>query len=456
MRQMSIGFHEAALYEAAKDAIRQNLQDNGIEFVRLQFTDLFGFVKNVTIPAEELEHAWEGKLLFDGSSVSGFSSVEQSDMVLMPDPKTFSAFPWREEDAGIAYLYCDVYGTDGKPFEGCPRGILKRTLQEASELGYDLQVGPEGEFFLFRTDEFGRPLFDIHDEAGYFDPSPVDQGEEARRDILFTMKKLGYIIEASHHEVAPGQHEVDFRYGDALSIADKWMTFKQIVKSVARRHGLYATFLPKPFAGRNGNAMHCNQSLCGRNGNNVFFDPASPDGLSQIAKHYIGGLLTYATEFAAVANPTVNSYKRLLPGYEAPTNLAWSGCNRSALIRIPHSRGNGTRVELRNPDPTANPYLLFALMLQAGLEGIKRKIDPPPEVIGSIYDMSKEEREAAGIAAYPRDLQAALDAMRPSSLVRQALGDHSFHIFLEAKQAEWNSFAEQVHPWEIDRYWPKY
>jgi len=453
---MAVQIHENAAQEAAREAVKRSLKDGGIEFVRLQFTDLFGFVKNVTVPAEELDRAWEGKLLFDGSSVDGFSRVEQSDMLLIPDASTFSALPWREEDAGIAYLYCDVYGSDGKPFEGCPRGILKRVLKEAAELGYDLQVGPEGEFFLFRTDELGRPLFDIHDEAGYFDPSPVDQGEEARRDILFTMKKLGFVIEASHHEVAPGQHEVDFRYGDALSIADKWMTFKQIVKSVARRHGLYATFLPKPFAGRNGNAMHCNQSLCDADGRNVFYDESSPDGLSQVAKHYIGGLLTYATEMAAVTNPTVNSYKRLLPGYEAPTNLAWSGCNRSALIRIPQSRGRGTRVELRNPDPTANPYLVFALMLKAGLEGVKRKIEPPKEVVGSIYEMSAEERLANGIGAYPRDLQAALDSMRESTFVREVLGAHSYDIFLDVKQQEWNSFAEQVHPWEIERYWAKF
>lgn len=394
------------------DNIYQNIKQHHIDFIRLQFVDIFGFAKNMTIHTDQLDEALHGQLMFDGSSIDGFARIEESDMFLKPDINTFQVNPWRPSDKGVAHIYCDVYNTDGTPFEGCPRNTLKRVLKEAALLGYTLSVGPEGEFFLFLTDERGEPVFNIHDHAGYFDLSPIDKGEDARQDIILTMKKLGFHIEASHHEVAPGQHEVDFKYDEALSIADKWMTFKHIVKNTAHKHGLYASFIPKPFSNQNGNAMHCNQSLQDMNGNNAFYDETKESGLSGIARYYIGGLLKHAKGMAAIANPIVNSYKRFQPGYEAPSNIAWSGSNRSALIRIPHARGNGTRIELRNPDPTANPYLVFAIMLKAGLEGIKNQIEPPPEVLGNIYDMSEKERSKNKIGTYPRDLHTALEYMR--------------------------------------------
>ncbi|MGD9679312.1 MAG: type I glutamate--ammonia ligase [Vulcanibacillus sp.] len=432
--------------------IWKKVNDNSINFIRLIFTDIFGFAKNVTIHIDELNQALNGELMFDGSSIDGFARVDESDMYLKPDLNTFEIYPWKPNDKGIAHVFCDVYNTDGTPFEGCPRNILKRVLKEAAEMGYQLNVGAEGEFFLFYLDDKGEPLFDIHDHAGYFDLSPIDKGEDARQDIILTMKKLGFHVEASHHEVAPGQHEVDFKYDDALSIADKWMTFKQIVKNVANKHDLYASFIPKPFAGQNGNAMHCNQSLQDKDGNNVFFDDNTENQLSDTALYYIGGLLKHAKGMAAITNPTNNSYKRLLPNYEAPTNIAWSGSNRSALIRIPGVRGNKTRIELRNPDPTANPYLVFATMLKAGIDGIKNEINPPREINGNLFEMKESEREKNGISRYPRDLHSALEYMREDSLIKEVLREHAYNIFISAKQKEADEYAKQVHQWEIKEY----
>lgn len=441
--------------EGNRERIWRKVKENNIQFIRLQFTDIFGFAKNVAITPDELDKAMDGELMFDGSSVDGFARIEESDMYLKPDLETFSTMTWRPDEQGVGYMFCDVYNTDGEPFEGCPRNILKRTIAEAGEMGYSLNVGPEGEFFLFYTDEKGRPVFDIHDDAGYFDLSPVDRGEDARRDIILTMRKLGFSIEASHHEVAPGQHEVDFKYDEALRMADKWMTFKQIVKNIANVHGLYASFLPKPFARQNGNAMHCNQSLV-KGGDNVFSDPDHELGLSQTALYYIGGLLKHARGIAAICNPTVNSYKRLLPGYEAPTNITWSASNRSALIRIPIANGQSTRIELRNPDPTANPYLVYAVMLKAGLEGIKNKIEPPPAVDKNIFDLSDAERRDYRIGRFPRNLLEALDEMEKDDLVRETLGSHGFESFLKAKRKEWEEYEEQVHEWEINKYLSQY
>ncbi|TVY11148.1 type I glutamate--ammonia ligase [Paenibacillus cremeus] len=435
-----------------RESIKLKVREHHIDFIRLQFTDLFGFAKNMTIHTDELDKALNGQLMFDGSSIDGFASVAESDMYLRPDLDTFQVYSWKPNEAGVAHVYCDIYDADGHPFEGCPRHTLKRALREAELLGYQLNVGVEGEFFLFHMDDKGEPVFRIQDHAGYFALSPDDRGEEARQEIITTMKKLGYSIEASHHEVAYGQHEIDFKYDEALSCADKWMTFKQIVKSIAHKHGLYASFIPKPFARQNGNAMHCNQSLQDRYGHNAFYDPNQPSKLSTITKHYIGGLLKYAKEIAAIANPTVNSYKRLLPGYEAPTNIAWSCSNRSALIRIPHSRGRGTRIELRCPDPTANIYHVFAVMLRAGLEGIKQQIEPPAEVMGNTYRMTTEEKERLHMETYPRDLHTALQHMKDSPLVEQTLGPHAYQTFLEAKQQEADEYAEAVHRWEIERY----
>ena len=446
---------DAADSDTQKRDIKKIISDKGIEFIRLQFTDIFGFAKNVAITTDEIDKALEGELMFDGSSVDGFGRIEESDMYLHPDLSTFQPVPWRPDEEGVAHIYCDVYGTDGRPFVGCPREILKRALREAEDMGYELNVGPEGEFFLFYTDDHGDPLFDIHDAAGYFDLSPVDRGEDARRDIILTMKRLGFRIEASHHEVAPGQHEIDFKYDEALTTADKWMTFKQIVKSIAQDHGLYASFIPKPMSGQNGSAMHCNQSLTD-GARNAFYDPDGESGLSEVALYYIGGLMEHAKALPAICNPTVNSYKRLVPGYEAPSNIAWSCNNRSTFIRIPDSRGDGTRVELRTPDPTANPYLVFAVMLRAGLDGIKKKISPPDVIDQDVFSMSAKDRKACNIGTYPRSLLEALSNMEKDPLIRETLGDHAYSVFLKSKQAEWRDYEVEVHNWEIKRYLAKY
>lgn len=442
--------------EGSKKNIKEKIKSEGIEFIRMQFTDIFGFAKNVAITTDELDNALAGELMFDGSSVDGFGRVEESDMYLVPDLDTFENIPWRPEKQGVAHIYCDVYGTDKKPFEGCPRHILKKVLAEAKELGYDLNVGPEGEFFLFNMDENENPIFnDIHDRAGYFDMSPYDKGEDARRDIILTMKRYGFSIEASHHEVAPGQHEIDFKYDEALITADKWMVFKQIVKNIAHKHGLYASFIPKPFSGENANAMHCNQSLM-KNGKNIFYDPNDEIGLSDIARYYIGGLIKHARGISAICNPTVNSYKRLVAGYEAPINIVWSGNNRSAFIRIPDSRGAGTRVELRTPDPTANPYLVFAVMLNAGLDGIRNKIEPPQECNENMYDMTQKQKDKNNIDRYPRNLLEALMCMKKDPLIKETLGEHAFKIFYNAKIKEWEEYEKEVHQWEIKNYLRKY
>jgi len=355
----------------------------------------------------------------------------------------------------INLLSPSSYTEGGRRLYSLEDYIVLYQILSLKEMGFTLNVGPEGEFFLFYIDDKGRPIFDIHDQAGYFDLSPSDRGEEARKDIMLTMKKVGFKIEAAHHEVAPGQHEVDFKYDDALTTADNWMTFKDIVKNIAKDRGLYATFMPKPFSKENGNAMHCNQSLFA-NDDNVFYDPNDPLELSTTARYYIGGLLKHAKAITAICNPTINSYKRLLPGYEAPTNIAWSTSNRSTLLRIPATRGKGTRVELRNPDPTANPYLVFAVMLRAGLDGIKNKIEPPEEVNENIFSLSRNQQKELNIEQLPRDLQAALDEMRADSLVKQPLGEHVYNRFINAKQKEWDRFNEEVHAWEVKEYLANY
>lgn len=443
--------------DTLKEKIKEKIKKEGFEFIRLQFTDIFGMSKNVAITTDELDKALDGELMFDGSSIDGFGRIEESDMYLVPDLKTFASVPWRpgHDGSDIVHVFCDVYGRDKKPFRGCPRQILKLALAEAEEMGLSLSVGTEGEFFLFNLDKDGNPTTDIHDEAGYFDLSPVDKGEIARRDIILTMKKYGFSIEASHHEVAPGQHEIDFKYETALSAADKWMSFKQIVKNISHEHGLYASFIPKPFAGENANAMHCNQSLS-QNGKNIFYDPDDSIGLSQTARYYLGGLIKHAKGIAAVCNPTINSYKRLVPGYEAPTNITWSRSNRSAFIRIPDSRGAGTRIELRTPDPTANPYLVFATMLNAGLDGIKNKIDPPEECEENLYHMSEADKNNQAIERYPRSLLHALESMKADPLIKETLGKHAFNVFYNTKMKEWQSYEKEVHNWEIKSYLKKY
>lgn len=438
-----------------KKQVLEKAKEMNVKFVRLQFTDIYGVLKNMAITVEQLEKALDGELMFDGSSIEGFTRIQESDMYLRPDPNTFLVFPWRPKDGAVARLICDVYKPDGTPFEGDPRYVLKRAIKEAADMGYTMYVGPECEFFLFLVDDQGRPTTITHDTAGYFDMSPVDLGENARRDMVLNLEQMGFEIEASHHEVAEGQHEIDFKYSDALDVADKVMTFKLVVRTIAQRHGLHATFMPKPIFGINGSGMHMNQSLF-KNGQNAFFDPDGPKQLSEDAYYYIGGLLKHARSFAAITNPTVNSYKRLVPGYEAPVYLAWSAANRSALVRIPAKRGASTRVELRNPDPSCNPYLAIAAALAAGLDGIKNKINPPAETSANIYHMSADERAAAGIESLPSSLLEALEELKNNEVMKKMLGEHVFNKFVEGKMMEWDEYRTKVTQWEIDRYLTTY
>lgn len=432
--------------------------ENNVHFIRLQFTDILGIPKNVSITSKQLEKALDNELMFDGSSIEGFVRIEESDMYLHPDPSSFVIYPWQApENGAVARLICDIYNTDDTPFAGDPRYVLRRALDEAASLGYSFNVGPEAEFFLFHTAPDGSPTLDTHDKAGYFDLSPVDLGENARRDMVLCLEKMGFEIEASHHEVAPGQHEIDFKYSDALDIADKIITFKIAVRTIAQHHGLHATFMPKPVYGVAGNGMHMNQSLFTLDGKeNVFFDPQAPDQLSDIAKHYVAGILKHARALAAITNPTVNSYKRLVPDFEAPVYIAWSGQNRSPLVRIPAKRGLSTRIELRNPDPCCNPYLALAAVLMAGLDGIKNKLTPPPSVDCNIYEMTKEERTAAGIISLPGTLQEAMEELENDEVIQAALGTHVYSRYMEAKRQEWDEYRTRVHNWEVDRYFSMY
>ena len=438
-----------------KQDVLQKAKENGVKFIRLQFTDIFGALKNLAIPVEQLDKALDGEIMFDGSSIEGFCRIEESDMYLRPDPDTFTIFPWRPKDGAVARLICDIYNPDGTPFAGDPRGVLKKALAEAEALGYKMYVGPEAEFFLFHLDEEGRPTTITHDEAGYFDMTPTDLGENARRDMVLTLEDMGFEIEASHHEVAEGQHEIDFKYSDALDVADKIMTFKFVVRTIAQRHGLHATFMPKPIFGINGSGMHTNISLF-KGDNNIFFDPNTADQLSETAKFFIGGLVKHARSFAAITNPIVNSYKRLVPGYEAPVYIAWSGRNRSPMIRIPAKRGLSTRVELRNPDPSCNPYLEIAAILMAGLDGVKNKIAAPAPTEENLYKMSAEEMASRGIQSLPASLEEAINELEKSDVMKAALGDHCFAKYIEGKRGEWDQYRIRVSGWEIKEYLGKY
>lgn len=440
-----------------KEDIIRICKEQDVKFIRLQFVDIFGILKNVAVPVEQLEAVLNNEIMFDGSSIEGFVRIQESDMYLRPDLNTFTIFPWRPSPNKVARLICDVYLPDGTPFPGCPRGVLKKMLKKAEEMGFKFFVGPEIEFFLFLTDENGNPTLQTHDQGGYFDLAPVDLGEDARRDMVLTLEEMGFEIEASHHEVAPGQHEIDFKYDDALYTADNVVTFKLVVKTIAQRHGLHATFMPKPIFGINGSGMHTNMSLARvSDGKNAFLDPNDKLQLSKEAYYFIGGLMKHAREFALVTNPLVNSYKRLVPGYEAPVYIAWSPRNRSPLIRVPAKRGQATRVELRCPDPSANPYLAFAAVLAAGLDGIKNKIEPPEPVEENIFIMSEEERAKRGIGSLPGSLEEAIKEFENSQLMRETLGDHIFEKYLEAKKLEWDDYRTKVHQWEIDSYLTKY
>lgn len=442
-----------------KEAILKEAKENGVEFIRLQFTDLFGIMKNVAITLSQLEKALDNECMFDGSSIDGFVRIDESDMYLRPDYDTWAIFPWRKHlNAQTARLICSVYKSDNEtPFEGDPRNVLQRVIDEAAEMGYGFNVGPECEFFLFKIDEDGRPTLETNDEAGYFDLNPIDHGSNCRRDICLALEEMGYTIEASHHEVAQGQHEIDFQFGDVMTTADRVMTFKHVVKTYATKHGLHATFMPKPVEGINGSGMHTNMSLYDlKTGKNVFDDPDGELGLSETAYNFIAGIMAHVKGIAAFSNPTVNSYKRLVPGYEAPSYLVWSTSNRSCLVRIPASRGKGTRVELRSPDPACNPYLEMALCLAAGLDGIKKGLKPAPSYDENVYALSDAELAAKGIDCLPGSLEEAIAAAEADTFIKETLGDHVFSKYIAGKKAEWDSYKTSVSQWEIDRYMINY
>jgi len=439
-----------------KEDIRQICKEQNVKYIRLQFTDILGVIKNVEIPISQLEKALDNKMMFDGSSIEGFVRIEESDMYLCPDLNTFVIFPWTAEKGKVARFICDINKPDGTPFAGDPRNNLKRVLKEMEELGFtEFNLGPEPEFFLFKLDEKGNPTLELNDSGGYFDLAPTDLGENCRRDIVLELEEMGFEIEASHHEVAPGQHEIDFKYADAITACDNIQTFKLVVKTIARKHGLHATFMPKPLFGVNGSGMHCNLSLF-KNGENAFYDPQDELELSETARQFIAGIVKHAESFTAITNPIVNSYKRLVPGYEAPCYVAWSTSNRSPLMRIPASRGLSTRVEVRSVDPAANPYLALAVLLKAGLDGIKNRMTPPAPVDRNIYAMNKEERLAEGVTDLPSTLAQAIEVLKSNEVMVSALGEHIFEHFVEAKEIEWDIFRTQVHPWERDEYMSVY
>lgn len=435
----------------SREDIMAMVEKQDVRFIRLQFTDIFGILKNVAITPGQLKKALDNDCMFDGSSIEGFARIEESDMYLRPDLNTFVVFPWRPQQGRVARLICDVYTPEGEPFAGDPRYILRRTVEQARQMGFEFQVGPECEFFLFHQDETGKATTVSHDQGGYFDLEPIGQGEDVRREIVFALEDMGFEIEASHHEVAPGQHEIDFRFDEAMVTADNIMTFKLAVKSIAKRYGMHATFMPKPVFGINGSGMHTNMSLSS-GGKNVFYDPEQPDGLSITARQFIAGLIDHVKGICAITNPLVNSYKRLVPGYEAPCYIAWSAKNRSPLIRIPAARGAATRIELRSPDPACNPYLELALCLAAGLDGIRRGLTPCSPTDVNIYQMSAEDRDSCNIEQLPANLSDAIDAMHQDDLVRDVLGDHVLERYTSAKRREWNEYRISVSQWELDRY----
>ncbi len=434
-----------------KQDIFRMVEEEDVEFIRLQFTDMFGTLKNVAITSSQLEKALNNQCMFDGSSIEGFVRIEESDMYLYPDLDTFVIFPWRPQQGKVARIICDIYRPDQTPFQGDSRYILKKVIAQAEEMGYRFDAGPECEFFLFHTDEDGQPTTISHEKAGYFDLGPVDLGENARRDMVLTLEDMGYEIEASHHEMAPAQHEIDFKYDEALVTADNIMTFKLAVKTIAKRHGLFASFMPKPKFGVNGSGMHVNMSLS-KEGKNIFDDSNGKLGLSKEAYYFIGGLMKHMRGMALITNPIVNSYKRLVPGYEAPIYIAWSATNRSPLIRIPASRGGGTRIELRCPDPAANPYLVLAVCLAAGLDGIRNQIEPPAGITENVYQMRFSEKAKLGIETLPEDLGAAIEAFEQDEFIKEVLGEHISDKYVEAKKAEWANYRAQVTDWEINEY----
>ena len=437
----------------SKSEIMQLVKKEGVKFVQMQFMDILGTVKNVTIPATKLGKALDEGVFFDGSSVLGYATIEESDMRLKPDPNTFVVLPWVQDNMKTARIVCDVYDYEGNRFDGDPRAALQRLMERARKKGWVFHTAPEYEFFFLTPDEKGDPTTKPSDYGGYFDLMR-DRGDNVRKEIVTYLDAMGFDVEASHHEVAPGQHEIDLKYADAIASADRVAMMKYVTKTIAYKHGLYATFMPKPIFGVNGSGMHTHQSLMTLQGKSAFHDAKGPYKLSKSALYFIGGLLKYARDTCAVLASSVNSYKRLVPGYEAPVYISWANRNRSAFIRVPAGRGARTRIELRNPDPAGNPYLQFAVMLAAGLKGIEEKVEPSDPVEKDIFRMSTEEREALGIGTLPENLGQALDCMRRSDLIREALGDHLFSHFLYIKGQEWATYSSQVSDWEINRLLP--
>ena len=438
-----------------RDDILRIVKEEDVEFIRLQFTDMFGNLKNIAVTANHLESALDNCCMFDGSAIDGFVGIEESDMCLQPDLSTLAIFPWRPQQGKVARLICNVQHPDGRPFAGDPRQVLKSAIKEAEELGYTFEVGAECEFFLFNTDENAMPTVYTNEQASYFDIGPLDGGENARRDIVMTLEDMGMIIEASHHEMAPAQHEIDLRYEEAMAAADDIMTFKLATRTIAKRHGLHATFMPKPKMGVNGSGMHINMSLH-RDGKNIFKDKSDSNGLSREAYYFIGGIMKHIKGMAAVTNPLVNSYKRLVPGFAAPVYIAWSVTNRSPLIRIPAEGGSGARIELRSPDSAANPYLTLAVCLKAGLDGIINRIEPPESVDCNIYNMTDAERKALNIDILPGTLAEAVEELKNDPFILEVLGKHISENYIAAKEAEWQRYRANVSEWELQEYLYRY
>lgn len=439
------------------EAIRQEVVAKDVHFLRLAFSDVNGILKNVEVPISQLDKVLDNKMMFDGSSIEGFVRIEESDMYLVPDLDTWMIFPWTaDEGKRIAILICDIFLPNGDPFPGDPRGNLKRMVAKMNAKGFTaFNLGPEAEFFLFKRDENGQPTTQVNDHGGYFDLAPVDLGENCRRDIVLTLEKLGFEVEASHHECAIGQHEIDFKYDDVVTACDRIQMFKLIVKSIARKHKLHATFMPKPVANIAGSGMHCNMSLFTEEGN-AFYEANSETGLSTTAYQFMAGILKHAKALTAIGNPLVNSYKRLVPGYEAPVYIAWSAQNRSPLIRIPSARGNSTRIELRSVDPSANPYLIMAALIGAGLEGIEEGLQPAEATDRNIYSMTESELRQAGIEQLPNSLDHALDEFEQDTNIQEALGHHITENFISSKRLECNEYALQISQWELDHYFRNY
>ncbi len=437
-----------------KDEILRSAKENNVKYIRLCFTDIHGVIKNVEIPARILDEALDNEVMFDGSSIDGFVRIQEADMYLRPDYDTWLILTWEQTTYGnVAMLICDIYLPDGTPFIGDPRGVLRRNIDKMKKLGFGhFNIGVEPEFFLFKLDEKGEPTLEFNDDGGYFDLAPIDGAEDCRRDIVLELERIGFLMEASHHEVAPGQHEINFQFNSALEAADKLQIFKLVVKNVAKRHGLHATFMPKPISRINGSGMHVNCSLSDKDGNNAFYDVDGEIGLSKVALYWIAGIMKNARAFTAVTNPTVNSYKRLVPGYEAPCYVSWSDANRSAMIRIPAKKGRATRTEIRSVDPSANPYIAFSAILASGLDGIENKLECKERVYINLYELNREERESMGIENLPENLKDAIKALKRNDIVKDALGTHIVEKFVVAKNKEWDDFRTSVTEWEIKKY----